>query len=223
VYVRALWRIVSPALLFLIPLLWLAYRRSRLEEASRLLRSGSLFFFFAIIALTVVQNSFLTYLDHIPSRSTYLPSVGLAALTGLFFAYLYDRSATIRGRTLCIAYLVTLLAANVTYIWLKKEPQFRERAAPTTELIASLNSSEFQAIGNEPIYVCGFPLHVSIGHSAVEEFTRFRRGRIAFLDRCDGTLVVNALDWTPDGSAYVKRIISAEAETDSEQLGKAAP
>jgi len=222
VYVRALWRIISPALLFLVPLLWLAYRRSRLDEASKVLRSGSVCFFLATIALTIVPYSFLTYLDHIPSRSTYLPSVGLAALAGLVFADLYNRSLTPHGRALCIVYLVAVLTANVTYIWLKKEPQFRARSAPTRELIANLNNPEFQAIGDEPIHVCGFPLHVSIGQSAVAEFTRFGSGRIAFLDHCEERLTANALVWRSDGT-YAKRIVSVEAETTSELLGKESP
>ena len=210
VYLRALWRILSPVLLFLAPLVWLAYRRSRLAEVSQVLRSGSVLFFLAIIALTIVPYSFLTYLDHIPSRNTYLPSVGLAALTGLLFSALYDRSYMRRGRALCTVFLAAVLFANVAYIWVKKAPQFRERAAPTRELIASLNGPEFQAVGNTPIYVCSFPLHVSIGRSAVEEFTRFGPGRVAFLDTCGESHVVNALEWTQAESIYAKRIAGVE-------------
>jgi hypothetical protein len=211
VYVRALWRILSPALLFLVPLAWFAYRRSRFAETSGLLRSAGVRFFLATIAITVVPYSFLTYLDHIPSRNTYLPSVGLAALAGVFFAALYDRVATVHGRAVCVAFLCAVLSANVAYIWVKKEPQFLERAAPTRELIASLNGPEFQDVGNAFIYVCRFPLHVSIGRSAVEEFTRFGAGRVAFLDKCDESLPVNALYWTPDGSTYAKTIAAIDA------------
>jgi hypothetical protein len=211
VYARALWRLFSPVLLFLVPLVWLAYRRSRLEETARLLRSTSVLFFVATIVITVMPYSFLTYLDHIPSRNTYLPSVGLAALAGVIFSSLYGRSATRQGRLVCGAFLCAVLSANVAYIWVRKEPQFLERAAPTRELIASLNGPEFQDVGNAFIYVCSFPLHVSIGRSAVEEFTRFGPGRVAFLDHCDESRAVNALDWTEDGSTYEKRIAAIEA------------
>lgn len=211
VYARSFWRVLSPVLLFLAPVLWLAHRRSSLDEAVRIVRNGYVLFFLAIIVLTIVPYSFLTYLDHIPSRNTYLPSVGLAALTGLFFATLYERSTMLRGRMLCASFLALVLSANVGYIWLKKEPQFNARAAPTRELIANLNGSKFRDIGSGPIHVCGFPLHVSIGRSAVEEFTRFGTGRIAFLDDCDGSLTVNALDWTPRTDSYARRIVSADA------------
>jgi hypothetical protein len=211
IFTRSVLRILSPALLFLIPLALISYRRSNFSRVSGLLRDRPAMFFIALLALTIVPYSFLTYLDHIPSRNSYLPSVGLAALARLLFAALYEGSITRRSRTSCVALLVAVVCGNVGYIWLKKDPQFKARAAPTRELISSLNGPEFRAIAAGPIHVCGFPLHVSIGRAAVEGFTPFGSGRIAFLETCRESLVVNALDWNSNGESYAKRVSSAQA------------
>jgi hypothetical protein len=172
----------------------------------------------ALLGLTIVPYSFLTYLDHIPSRNTYLPSVGLAALMGILFVALYDRAAAsgTRLRAASVAFLTVILAGNVSYIWLKKEPQYRDRAAPTRELLAILNDVRFNDIGTGPVYVCGFPLHESIGRAAVEGFTRFGSGRVAFLERCDSAQTVNSLEWTPGMETYSQRVASADSEVEDE-------
>jgi hypothetical protein len=204
VYWKSFVRILSPSILFLIPL--------GIRRTLQLLRNRSLVFFVLLVALTIVPYSFLTYLDHIPSRNTYLPSVGLAGLVGILFAALYRQMETWRGRTVCFSFLAVVVLGNVGYIRLKKQPQFEERAAPTRELIARLNSPAFRDVGATPIYVCGFPLHVSIGRTAVEGFTRFEAGRIAFLERCEGRMMVNALEWMPESETYVTGIATAESE-----------
>jgi len=203
VFLKSFARITSPLLLFMIPLTIVAYRRSSIEVTSRLLGSRSFLFFGLLIATTILPYAFLTYLDHIPSRNTYLPSVGLAALIGLAFASVYEESRTFRGRVCCSALLAAVVLGNVAYIRVKKQPQFEERAAPTRELIANLNSPVFQDIGTAPIHVCGFPLHVSIGRSAVQGFTRFGTGRVAFLESCNSSLHANALKWLPETATYV--------------------
>jgi chromate transport protein ChrA len=214
VYARSLWRVVSPSLLLLIPLLWISWRQADTHAVSKLLRHKAVVFSVAVLALTIVPYSFLTYLDHIPSRNTYLPSVGLAALMGILFAALYARAAAagLRARIACSAFLAVILVGNVSYLWLKKEPQFRERAAPTRELLAILNEARFEDTETAPVYVCGFPLHESIGRRAVEGFTRFGSGRVAFLERCDATQAVNILEWAPGTETYSQRVASADSE-----------
>jgi hypothetical protein len=216
VYARSLWRVVSPTLLFLIPLVWISRRYPNLGAISTLFRHKAVLFSSALLALTIVPYSFLTYLDHIPSRNTYLPSVGLAALMGILFAALYERAAAsgARLRSACVVFLAVILLGNIGYLWLKKEPQFRDRAAPTRELLAILNEAGFEDTGTEPVYVCGFPLHESIGRSAVEGFTRFGSGRVAFLDRCEGTQTFNILEWAPGAETYNQRVASADSELD---------
>jgi hypothetical protein len=154
--------------------------------------------FAALLVLAILPYSFLTYLNHIPSRNTYLPSIGLAGLIGVVFASLYGRLRTDRTRLLCIASLFAVVTANVTYIWLKKEPQYRERAAPTRELIETLNSHEFRV----PIHVCQFPLDPWTFSEAVTRFTPFHAGEVILAATCQGE-GASVLRWEQRTAKYV--------------------
>ena len=82
----------------------------------------------AWIAVALVPYIFLTYSTEIPSRQTYLASVGLAMLAGL--------AMTLLDRRVVAALAVAMLIHNVGYLWVRKRGQFLERAAPTEQLIA---------------------------------------------------------------------------------------
>jgi hypothetical protein len=213
VYLRSFWRVLSPSLLFLIPLFYALYRKGRTADAIQQIRQRNVLFFVGMIGLTIVPSSFLTYLDHVPSRHSYLPSVGLAALIGIFFAALYEQSPRLSRKAATACLLGVVVAGNIGYIWLKKEQQFQARAAPTRELISILNRTDLQHSEAAPIVVCGFPLHVSIGRSAAEEFTRFRSGQIAFRDRCEGSVPATILEWDLSSQKYAVRVRSALSES----------
>jgi hypothetical protein len=212
VYIRSFWRVLSPCLLFLIPLLF-TFRRGRAIHAMGYVRQRNVLFFLGLIALTIVPSSFLTYLDHVPSRHSYLPSVGLAALIGIFFAALYERSRRLGSRVATVSLLGVVLAGNIGYIWLKKEQQFQSRAAPTRELVNILNRRDLQHSGTFPILVCGFPLHLSIARSAAEEFTPFSTGQIAFRDRCGDPAEATTLEWDSSSQTYTISVPSAFSES----------
>jgi hypothetical protein len=208
VYFRSIFRLLTPALLFAVPLGLMRLRGRNPESEAGKLRST--IFFLALIGFSVIPYSFLTYLDHIPSRNTYFPSVGLAGVVGLAFAGLYARMQTLRMRRLASAFMVAVIAGNVGYIWIRKEPQFRERAAPTTELIAALNDLDPGAF-EQPLYVCGFPLHEWIGQEAVRQFTSFAVEKVLFLPQCDHSRETVALDWDRDSSTYEVMTTTASA------------
>ncbi len=80
------------------------------------------------IAVALIPYIFLTYSTEIPSRQTYLASVGLAMLVGL--------ALTMVDRRVVAVLAIGMLVHNVGYLWVRKRSQFLERAAPTEQLIA---------------------------------------------------------------------------------------
>lgn len=84
--------------------------------------------------LALLPYVFLTYQDHVPSRHEYLASIGMVWVLALLLC----RLDSLR---LQHAYLAAFLVVNIGYIWLRKDAQFEERAAPTEQLLKHLRSS----------------------------------------------------------------------------------
>ncbi len=194
---RAVTRLLSQTLPFLIAMF-------AITRGFRLSWNVPVLFFAALLVFAVVPTSFLTYADQISSRHTYLPSVGLAGLNGIFFAALYRQRTSARFRAACMSFLLVVVAGNVSYIWLKKEPQFRERSAPTRELISVLNGLDFDS-RPIPVHVCGFPLHSWIGETTVVNFTKFDRADVIFSATCSGVRQGTELRWDEDHGRYIER------------------
>ena len=197
VYLRSLMRLSLPAVPFLAAVLVIGRRKTQLD-------ARSLLFFTAVLVLSIVPYSFLTYLDHIPSRNTYLPSVGLAGLVGTLFAAGYNQTGSDRSRRLLAAFLIVMIGGNVTYVWAKKDPQYQERAAPTRELIEVLNDREMADAPQLPVYVCGFPLGPWVFSIAVKRFTPFGAEDVVFAgDRCDPPEGAALLQWDNNLGTYI--------------------
>jgi hypothetical protein len=158
----------------------------------------------ALVFLAIPPYSFLTYLDHIPSRNTYLPSIGLAGINGILFAAAYRKLASARARVLATSFLCAVVAGNVAYIWLKKDPQYVERASPTRALIEVLNASNVRKTEQLPIVVCGFPLHPWIGQEAVVGFTQLRKEDVVFSENCDERESNPRLAWDQQALNFVR-------------------
>jgi hypothetical protein len=206
VYARSLVRLTLPALIFGVPLLAFIWRENpgnRLLRVrgwfSELLRNRTVLYFAAFLVLCIVPYSFLTYQNHIPSRNTYLPSVGLAGIIGILFMALYAKMHSNRARFVSAAFLIAIVGLNVTYIWTKKEPQFQARSAPTLELIRAVNGSEVEQ--HLPITVCNFPLDPWIGREAILAFSRLELTDFTFRDACEDS-VANALRWEEGRLSY---------------------
>jgi hypothetical protein len=173
---RTVVRIIAATALFMLPLLLLtknAYRRTAEYR-------NTFLFFAAVLCLAVIPYSFLTYLPSIPSRNTYFPSVGLAGLVGLAFATVYSSLPSVRAKRLAITLFVAIISQNIAYVWIKKEPQYRERAAPTRELIEALNGLDAEVISDSLICLTDFPLHPWIATESVKWFTRFDKNHMTF-------------------------------------------
>jgi len=80
--------------------------------------------------LGILPNSFLTYMNRVPSRHTYVASVGLAFLVGAAAFRLLEE----RCRTMLAVFCAAALVVNVDILWVKKMDQFRRRAEPSEKL-----------------------------------------------------------------------------------------
>lgn len=200
VYGRALLRLLSPLIPFVAVLLLLRHRKTELPWNS------SFVFFGALLVLAIVPYSFLTYQDHLPSRHTYFPSVGLAGLIGILFAAAHERLSSNQAKQACVALLLALVIGNGAYIWLKKEPQYRERAAPTRELIKMLNGIDARGAQRLPVYVCGFPLQNPwwFGYT-VSAFTPLAPNDVVLLNDCVYPEDSVVLIWDSNAAQYAAR------------------
>ncbi len=79
------------------------------------------------MAIGIGPYCFLTYMMQVPSRHTYVASLGLAMLVGTAA----HRLIAANRRTLLAVLTVAALAVNVEILWVKKIAQYRERAEPS--------------------------------------------------------------------------------------------
>jgi len=90
---------------------------------------------------------FLTYQNHVPSRHMYLASIGFAWA-------LAEIVREIRVEKLRSVFVAALIVMNVGYLWIVKDRQYEQRAAPTSRLIQQLAGRP-----PEPVLVEAFPLN----------------------------------------------------------------
>ena len=112
------------------------------------------------MAVALIPYSFLTYMNRVPSRHTYLPSLGLALIVAAAMACVWDRL----GGRIVLAIAAIVLMVNVTILWRKKADQYRTRALPTDMLINAVRHA------NGPIHIRCFPYIPLVAESAVREF-----------------------------------------------------
>lgn len=84
--------------------------------------------YLAGIAVTMLPYMFIAYQTSLPSRQLYLAS---AVLATMFAVSLKPLS----GTRLMSFVVGVFVAFNIGYLWIRKDRQFEERAAPTTQLI----------------------------------------------------------------------------------------
>jgi hypothetical protein len=83
------------------------------------------------VAVVMLPYIFIAYQTSIPSRQLYLASAVLMTM----FAVLLR---TIRDTSIFKLFVVVFIAFHVGYLWLRKDRQFEDRAAPTTRLVSVL-------------------------------------------------------------------------------------
>jgi len=115
----------------------------------------------AWIVITFLPYSFLTYMPHVPSRHTYFASAGLAFIVGAGgLAAWRQLQKWKRWAPAALAGLI--IAHNCLYLWIRKQRQFAERAAPTEALV------EFAAKTQRPIVIECFPYSPVLAQMALE-------------------------------------------------------
>jgi hypothetical protein len=205
VYLRAFARLLLPALLFAIPLFFAIHRRGPLPGRTLDVgRAWSFVFFGAFLAISILPYAFLTYLNHIPSRNTYLPSAGMSGLVGVIFVMLQTELSSVRLKRVSLAFLLLIVAGNVVYIRTRKEAQYQERSAPTRELVALMNAMEAPPSHEKPVFVCGFPLDPWVGYMAVEEFTPYAGDLVRIsTDSCGESSGSTSFRWDAQRRSYL--------------------
>lgn len=94
------------------------------------------------IVVTLLPYSFLTYMMRVPSRHTYWASAGLSLFIAGGILALWHRPSLRRFLPWVAA---AMFVHNTSYLWLKKLPQYQERAA-VTERFLKFAASEPRAI-----------------------------------------------------------------------------
>jgi hypothetical protein len=117
---KSLLRLIWPWFYIILVLVWAKTRR-RPDPAT-------VSVYFALIAVTMIPYMFISYQTYLLSRQVYLASAVLLTLYAVLLKPL-------RGTALLAAVATVFVAFNIGYTWLRKDRQFEERAAPTTQLI----------------------------------------------------------------------------------------
>ena len=138
VWLKSTHRLLFPWF-YLAILLWLIARRGQWPSGAV---TG-----LAWMAAALIPYIFLTYQDHVPSRHTYLASIGLAWALAVI-------AEEIRIPKLRTALIAAFIVVNIGYLWIVKDRQYEQRAAPTASLIEQLQSHP-----PGPILIDGFPLN----------------------------------------------------------------
>ena len=92
------------------------------------------------MVVSLSPYSFLTYMPVVPSRHTYLAGVGLSLIVSAGFLTLRERPGCRRTVVAGVALLVLL--HNFSYLWIRKQRQYNERAEPTELLVENLRDRQ---------------------------------------------------------------------------------
>jgi hypothetical protein len=113
------------------------------------------------IMVPMVPYAFLTYSPYIPSRQVYMASMVMVSVMAYFIRQF-------KQFWIQLILVMAFLAYNVGYMWLRNDPQFENRAAPTTQLVTLLRSHQ-----PAPILLEGFPYPIT---AIAKEVSRFAPG-----------------------------------------------
>ena len=92
------------------------------------------------MVVSLLPYSFLTYMPVVPSRHTYLAGVGLSLIVAAGFVALREQPGSRRSVVAGVALLILL--HNFSYLWIRKQRQYIERAEPTELLVENLRDRQ---------------------------------------------------------------------------------
>jgi len=148
------------------------------------------------LTITLLPYSFLTYMPRVPSRHTYLGSVGVALLVSVWLIELHMRIPR-RYRSRAVAAIsIAFIAHQCGYLWIRKQHQFAVRAEPTEKLVRLASESKL------PIRVKCFPYGREIADLAlrVRGFDSKTSGLVF-----DASDAPDAVDFCFDREQYPRR------------------
>jgi hypothetical protein len=109
------------------------------------------------MVITLGPYTFLSYMNRVPSRHTYLASAGLA----MFIAAAGKLIAAERNKSFIFVLLCALVPVhNIGYLWVKKVSQYERRAMPTTRFL------DFARANEGPIVIRCAPYSVYVMRAA---------------------------------------------------------
>ncbi|HYP12887.1 MAG TPA: hypothetical protein VEQ63_03100, partial [Bryobacteraceae bacterium] len=124
--------------------------------------------------ITLLPYSFLTYMNRVPSRHTYLASVAAALLVAAAFLAVRDRWP--RRPALTAAVALAFVLHNCLYLWTVKQQQYQLRAAPTHDLI------RFARTYDGPIYVSCFEYAQEVATLALDMELKSQSHRLRWIN-----------------------------------------
>src|SRR5439155_341016 len=93
------------------------------------------------IVVPILPYSFLTYSPYIPSRQLYMSSMVVVSV----LSYLIREC---RQPRIQLALVIAFIAYNISYMWIRNDPEFESRAAP---------ANHWNAVGFDAVDVAGRP------------------------------------------------------------------
>src|ERR1041385_1744525 len=87
--------------------------------------------YLACVLVPMLPYMFIAYQNAIPSRQLYMASAVLMTVLALLLK-------PIRRTTLFRLFIVVFVGFNISYLWFRKDAQFEDRRAPTTQLVEAL-------------------------------------------------------------------------------------
>jgi hypothetical protein len=126
------------------------------------------------IGITLLPYSFLTYMDRVPSRHTYLASVGMAMVVGAAF-WRVRLEAGAHRQVLAWILAAVICGQSLYYLWTKKLDQYVRRAEPTEKFLRFVQGEEggpiqircapygYEAFRYAAVIRLGMPLNYVVG------------------------------------------------------------
>jgi hypothetical protein len=111
--------------------------------------------------ITLLPYCFLTYMPVVPSRHTYMASLGLSLLIAVALIEYYWRTWISHGHTAVAIVAAIIVLQQCSYLWTVKHSQFQIRARPTEQLL------RLAAEAHGPIHVSCFPYDKSVADLAL--------------------------------------------------------
>ena len=124
---------------------------------------------FVWIIVSLLPYCFLTYMERVPSRHTYLASVGLSLIAGAAYVALSSRFRSNKA-TLATVFALAFTVQNVSYLWTRKYDQYSRRAEPTEKFLRFVDDSLFT-----PVRIVCAPY----GYEAFRYSAQVRKGKPA--------------------------------------------